>query len=279
MLFTYEGNARLFYEMTTNGISAARTGLDFSRFIAKGITKQEVEGLIKEAKAERVEGENSDDTIQEIENGFHFQLPLLAYRVLGSFSDASVTMKVNIRAAKDETVFVNTVDLYKHRDRQNFIYNLIERFDIRDQLQLEQDLNTILSVIEKHKEKHRTEKRPDSIVLTEQQRSVALEFLKSKDLGSRIVSDYEELGYVGEEKNKVLLYLIMTSRLMDSPLHGLLLARSGAGNYVKYSVMKSIFSVATRRKPRESARKSSRRGGGLKMYWTEPAAEEALYGY
>ena len=43
--------------------------------------------------------------------------------------------------------------------------------------------------------------------------------------------------------------------------------------------MKSIFSVATRRKPRESARKSSRRGGGLKMYWTEPAAEEALYGY
>ena len=30
---------------------------------------------------------------------------------------------------------------------------------------------------------------------------------------------------------------------------------------------------------RESVRKVLRRGGGLKMYWTEPAAEEFLYGY
>ena len=42
--------------------------------------------------------------------------------------------------------------------------------------------------------------------------------------------------------------------------------------------MKSIFSVATRREPREGARKFSRRVGALKMHWTEPAAEEFLYG-
>jgi hypothetical protein len=35
VLFTYEGNARLFYEMTANGISTSRNVLDFDR-AAKG---------------------------------------------------------------------------------------------------------------------------------------------------------------------------------------------------------------------------------------------------
>ena len=132
-------------------------------------------------------------------------------------------------STKDESVLVDSIDLYKNRDRQNLIYNMLERFDIRDHAQVEQDLNTIISVIEKHKEKRRGEKKAGSVALTDQQQAIGLDLLKSKDLCSRIVSDYERLGYVGEEKNKLLLYLIMTSRLMDSPLHALLLARSGAG--------------------------------------------------
>jgi len=52
-----------------------------------------------------------------------------------------------------------------------------------------------------------------------------------------------------------------------------------AGKKRTFGIMKSIFSVATRRDPRESVGKFLRRGGGLKMYWTEPAAEEFLYGY
>jgi hypothetical protein len=170
-----------------------------------------------------------DDTIQEIEGGFLFGFPLLTYRVLGSFSDSQSSLRVNIRATKDESVFLDSIDLYKNRDRQSFIYNILERFDIRDQMQVEQDLNTIISVIEKHTEKLRGEKQSGSVALTEGQQAIALGFLKSKELCSRIVSDYEQLGYVGEEKNKLLLYLIMTSRLMDSPLHTLILARSGAG--------------------------------------------------
>ena len=229
VLYTYDGNARLFSEMARNGISASRIPLDFNRLVSESATKPELEALIEEAKTGKPEEAGREDAIQEIENGFLFRFPLLTYRVLGSFTDTSTALKVNIRAVRDETIFMDAIDLCKHRDRQNFIYNLTERFDIRDQLQLEQDLNSIISVIEKHKEKRRGGKQGGAVVLTERQQAIGMDFLKSKNLCRRIVSDYEELGYVGEEKNKLLLYLIMTSRLMASPLHGLLLARSGAG--------------------------------------------------
>jgi hypothetical protein len=63
---------------------------------------------------------------------------------------------------------------------------------------------------------------------------VGLRFLANPKLIEEIDQDYTRLGYVRELKNKILLYLIMTSRLMDTPLHGILISRSGAGNYVKY---------------------------------------------
>ena len=107
--------------------------------------------LIDNIEADKRE-ELSDDVIQEIEHGFLFRIPLLTYRVIGNFADFSMSLKVNIKAMRGEEVFVDTVDLYRNRDRQNFIFNLTDQFNIRDQLQLEQDLSTILTVIEKHKE-------------------------------------------------------------------------------------------------------------------------------
>ena len=58
---------------------------------------------------------------------------------------------------------------------------------------------------------------------------IGLQFQKNPNLTDEIDEDYTHLGYVRERKNKILLYLIMTSRLMDNPLHGILISRSGAG--------------------------------------------------
>jgi DNA primase len=228
VIFTYDGNARLFHELTTGGISARRTPIDFARFIAEKTTPAEIKALVDETE-HTGDQESSEDTVQEIEHGFLFRLPLLTYRVIGNFTDFTMSLKVNIKATRDESVYVDTIDLYRSRDRQNFIYSLVDQFDIRDQLQLEQDLNTILSVIEKHKESQEKEKSKDTLELTEHQKNIGLDFLRSKDLCDRIVDDYTQLGYVREPKNKLLLYLVMTSRLMDSPLHALLLSRSSAG--------------------------------------------------
>ena len=51
----------------------------------------------------------------------------------------------------------------------------------------------------------------------------------SGDLFQTILDDYQTLGIVGEEHNKLMCYLAATSRLMDTPLNILILSSSGAG--------------------------------------------------
>ena len=70
-----------------------------------------------------------------------------------------MNLKSKIKVYKQNEVFVDTIDLYKNRDRLNFIYNIMDKFNIRDQLQLENDMNQIIEVIEKHKEKKEQEKK------------------------------------------------------------------------------------------------------------------------
>lgn len=57
----------------------------------------------------------------------------------------------------------------------------------------------------------------------------AQSFLKSPDLLERILSDMELLGYVGEDKTKLLGYLIALSRKLPKPLSGIVASISSSG--------------------------------------------------
>ncbi|MEK7862845.1 MAG: DNA primase, partial [Chloroflexota bacterium] len=74
-------------------------------------------------------------------------------------------------------------------------------------------------------EKKKSEPPP----LTPAEREEALAFLRSPDLLGRIVADMEELGYVGEEHNKLIGYLVGVSRKDRYPLSAVVLSQSGAG--------------------------------------------------
>ena len=66
-------------------------------------------------------------------------------------------------------------------------------------------------------------------VLTEAQKLEALEFLQSPGLVEQILRDMEELGYVGEENGKLLIYLVGISRKLESPMSSIIRSQSGAG--------------------------------------------------
>ena len=226
--FTFEGRARLFHELSSAGVSTRRTVIDFDLLRSGRMGRDAlVAELVGEAKAD-TESERSD-AIQEIEGGFLFRFPLLIYRVLGNFSETAMHMRVNIKAFTADDAFVDATDLYRHRNRQNLIYNLMDRFSLRDQVQLEQDLQQIVEVIDKHKEKKAKTNKRSKPALTDRQKDIGMKMLKNKNLIDEIAADYNELGYVNERKNKVLMYLVMTSRLMENPLHAVAISRSGAG--------------------------------------------------
>jgi hypothetical protein len=66
-------------------------------------------------------------------------------------------------------------------------------------------------------------------VITESERAEAHDFLKRPDLLDQVARDIDALGYVGEETNKRLLYLVAVSRKLPDPLSAIVLSQSGAG--------------------------------------------------
>lgn len=65
--------------------------------------------------------------------------------------------------------------------------------------------------------------------ITEAQKLEAMDFLCAPDLVDRLLTDLEDLGYVGEENGKLLAYLIGLSRKLENPLSGIIRSQSGAG--------------------------------------------------
>ncbi len=234
--FCFDGRERLFFELTKNGISTKRVQVDFTELNRPNAATY-LETLFK--NAEQNDGLSSD-MITEIENGFVFKLPHLSYRVIGNFTETTTRLKANVKASTDTEVFVDSIELYKNRDRQNFIYNLMDKFNIRDQIQLENDLNHIIEVIENHIEKKQTEKKKIKPELTDYQRDIGLKFLQNENLIEEIIDDITKLGYVREDKNKVLMYLIMCSRLLDNPLHAIIISRSGAGKSQLVDIVETL---------------------------------------
>ena len=227
VLFTHRGASSLFSALTAAGVRTRRAIIDFAH-LSQGAGKRYVEEALA---TEEDAADEYADAVQQIENGFLFRFPHLCYRVIGNFSDYALHMKANIKAFTEDGVFTDMVDLFKNRDRQNFIYNVADRFNVRDQMQLEEDLNFIIGVIENHKEKKAAQKKNDNepVALTDTQKEMALRFLTNPNLIDEIDDDISTLGYVRERKNKLVLYLVMTSRLMDSPLHSIIVSRSSAG--------------------------------------------------
>lgn len=65
--------------------------------------------------------------------------------------------------------------------------------------------------------------------MSAEEREEALAFLRRPDLVEQLLADMAALGYVGEEKPKLLAYLIAVSRKLEEPLAGIILSQASAG--------------------------------------------------
>jgi DNA primase len=94
----------------------------------------------------------------------------------------------------------------------------------------------ILSRIESLKEQ-----KPKVRELSEERRDRAIRYLRSPNLLERTNEDIGKTGVVGEEINRLLMYLVFTSRLREQPLHIVSLGASGTGKtYLQEKVSELI---------------------------------------
>ena len=83
--------------------------------------------------------------------------------------------------------------------------------------------------------------KAEVIELSRADEQKALEFLMKQDLTGSIIADIAALGYAGQDRNKLLLYMIATSRKMENPLACIVRGESSAGKtHLAESIIKLI---------------------------------------
>jgi DNA primase/DNA-binding transcriptional ArsR family regulator len=138
-------------------------------------------------------------------------------------------LRVTVKVTRGETMHVDTLDLYASRSRTEFARRVSKAFTVEVEA-VESALLALLVQAEKavEEEKSRDEASPTP-AMSEAERAEALAFLKRPDLLDQVAEDIDALGYVGEDTNKRLLYLVAVSRKLDDPLSAVILSQSGAG--------------------------------------------------
>ncbi len=140
-------------------------------------------------------------------------------------------LRATVRAARGEAFHVDTIDLYASRSRTEFAKRTAKALGIEASA-AEAALLALLVEAEKQAEAAQAgaEAAPNAAAtMSAAEREDALGFLKCSELLDQAARDIDALGYVGEETNKRLLYLVAVSRKLEDPLSAIVLSQSGAG--------------------------------------------------
>jgi DNA primase catalytic core len=168
------------------------------------------------------------------------------YRIRGLNKNMSYELlKVNVLVSghtpRGESAFhVDTLDLYSARQRGVFTKQAAEELGIKEEV-VRRDLGRLLLKLEELQDeqiKQALAPKEEAVTISDEDRAAAMELLRDPRLLERIVEDFARCGVVGEETNKLVGYLGVVSRHLDSPLAVIVQSSSAAG---KSSLMEAVL--------------------------------------
>jgi DNA primase catalytic core len=168
------------------------------------------------------------------------------YRIRGLHKNMSYELlKVNVlvsgKTPRGESAFhVDTLDLYLARQRGVFMKQAAEELGIKEEV-IRRDLGRVLMKLEEMQDeqiKQALAPKEKAFTMSEEERAEAMALLRSPNLLERIVEDFARCGVVGEETNKLVGYLGVVSRHLESPLAVIVQSSSAAG---KSSLMEAVL--------------------------------------
>jgi DNA primase catalytic core len=179
------------------------------------------------------------------EHGFKLLIDSRCYEIK-AIARSGTQLKATIKASatnnhngRDKNGFeLHTLDLYSARSREAFARSCLTLFD-EDLQRIKTDLTEVLEQVETWQAGDE-QSASKTIEPSEQEKQAALAFLKQPDLLDAIQQDLTTLGVAGENLNKVLCYLAVTSRKLDDPLSLLIQSRSAAG---KSTLQNAVLSL------------------------------------
>lgn len=165
-------------------------------------------------------------------NHFIYKHPLLDISVLGGIRlEGLDRMRVTLKVQMEHLSLRHNLDLYNDNQTEKFIRKIAERLEVGTSVATSA-LTDLTDELEKYRleELERTTSAEDKRkVLTADEVKEAKVYLSAPNLMQRTLEDIGKAGVIGEENNRLLMYLIFTSRKRENPLHIISLGSSGIG--------------------------------------------------
>jgi DNA primase len=162
----------------------------------------------------------------------NIEITILGGITLYPLDHLKVTLKLEKRDSYNPLHKIrHTLDLYNDDQTEKLINKISERLEISNK-ELQITLTELTEELENYREesiKKQKPKTPKTRQLTEKREQKALNFLQEPNLLKRTNELIGQSGVEGEETNRLLMYLIYTSRLREQPLHIISLGSSGTG--------------------------------------------------
>ncbi len=178
-------------------------------------------------------------------NQLLYQNQLLQITVLGGIrleglDRLRVTLKIQIKTNNPEIADKNgtasgiairhNLDLYNDTQVEKLIRKTAIKLEIGNSV-IEASINELIELLEEYRIEQLKDKNEEIKVkeLSEEEKAEALKLLTTKNLLLATNELIEQSGIIGEETNRLIMYLIFTSRKRNQPLHIISLGSSGTG--------------------------------------------------
>jgi DNA primase catalytic core len=213
---------------------------DFFLLTAKA--PQRFKELLNQANPDAYQAVKKEkEKVIKTDYGFTMTTDGRKYEVRGLLKNDSklkATVKGIVQEKSKRRLHVDTVDFYSARSRTYLIKGLCDLFGCDENI-IADDVQKLLELAEDYRP---PEQGPETKeVMTSADKARTLVFLKNPEMFEEILSDFETIGYTGEEMNKLLCYIAAVSRKMEQPLSVMIQSRSAAGkSFLQDTVLSMI---------------------------------------
>lgn len=159
----------------------------------------------------------------------HLEIHILGGIKLNNLERMRVTL--SIQKLKSINVLRHSIDLYNDNMVEKLVRKVAERLEIGTSV-VRITLQELTGDLEKYRLSELDKQNEDTtpiIQLSAAEEKAAIRFLRSQDLLGKTNHMICASGVIGEAVNRLLMYLIFTSRKTDNPLHCISLGSSGVG--------------------------------------------------
>ena len=214
---------------------------DPNEYIQNGGDRSDFQNLLDSQISLTIKENKTQEIVQGLihkdQDQIIFKYDDINYRAKGYIKEKNA-LKIILTAYRDELKYLDRIDLYSDRQRQNFAKSVEVKCKTQSS-KIEKHLMEMLFELEQINTSEEEPKATES-EMSSLDRTLAISLLKEKNLMKRILKDITSLGYVGQDKEKLLLYLSATARITENPIHVSIQAASSSG---KSAMMESVISL------------------------------------